>query len=387
MTRADTPKPHPGSAKQTEHLKALERLPGLAIGRSKYGEKADRLVPFFLKTDELADEVVAVTAGLTRERAQQLVDQSLSNTAEPGSVFAALSQHNNHVPFWVDRARCDRGGAVIIRAGLLSGVALMGSLAKSYCSSGGNKPLIVSGALINQTGERLARTAEFIRVLCQKGALLPGAPGLRAVVQVRLAHAHVRRACLRSGTWPTERWGHPINQADMAATILLFSEQLVRNIRAVGGVVSESEESDVLHLWRYIGYLIGVDAQLLCAEIAESHTLADLITCIDAGPDEDSRKLIKALFTPPPDVELPVPRPVAEAALALYQAVCRQFLGAAFADAVQLPNHGLAPVLFASRVGIRAGMNAVNVLPLGRLIQSSLGESYWSKLATGPAKS
>lgn len=386
MTVADMPKPHSAGATQKEQAKVLDRLPGLKTARTKYGEKADRLIPFFLKTDELADQVVAASVGLPREQWKQLVEESFSHTAEPGSVFDALCQHNSHVPFWVDRARCDRGGAVIMRSGLLSGVALMGSLAKSYCSSGGNKPLIVSGALINQTGERLARTAEFIRVLCQKGALLPGAPGLRAVVQVRLAHAHVRRACLREGTWHSERWGHPINQADMAATILLFSEQLVRNIRAVGGVVSESEESDVLHLWRYIGYLIGVDAELLCAEIAESHTLADLITCIDAGPDEDSRKLIKALFTPPPDVELPVPRPVADAALALYQAVCRQLLGTAFADAVELPDHGLAPILFASRVGIRAGMSAVNVLPLGRLIQSSLGESYWSKLAAGPAK-
>jgi hypothetical protein len=341
-------------------VQTLERLTGLSAARTRFGAKAERLVPFFFETDAIADRVVASGAASSAELDAQVA----------------------HVPFWVDRERCNRGGAVVIRAGLLSGVALMGSLAKSYCSSGGNKPLIQSGALINDTGPRLARTADFVRVVSQKDALLPGAPGLKSILRVRLAHAHVRRACLRDGAWPTLRFGHPINQADMAATVLLFSEQLVRNIRALGGVVSKREESDVLHLWRYIGYLLGVEAELLCTEPKEARLLADLIESIDQGPDEDSRRLIKALFTPPPDAELPMPRKVAEAALELYKAACRKLIGDTFADAVGLPDRGLGPVLFASRVGIRAATSALNALPLGDLLQANLGASYWSNLAT-----
>jgi len=58
--------------------------------------------------------------------------------------------------------------------------------------------------------------------------------------------------------------GQPINQADLLVTLLSFSVNVLEVIKKIGALwLSVEEEQDYLHLWRYIGFLIGVDEELL----------------------------------------------------------------------------------------------------------------------------
>jgi hypothetical protein len=49
-------------------------------------------------------------------------------------------------------------------------------------------------------------------------------------VRVRLIHARVRHALSRSPAWRPDAWGAPINQYDMAGTVLLFSSKLFEGL-------------------------------------------------------------------------------------------------------------------------------------------------------------
>jgi len=114
-----------------------------AEARRRFGGLAARFAASLLESDELADSAA-------RELA--------SAPAAGRNALLALVRSAQAVPPWVDRAACDRGGALVRRHGLLSAAVLgYGSLAGSYCSPAGNKPLVFTGQLIDDTRARLQR--------------------------------------------------------------------------------------------------------------------------------------------------------------------------------------------------------------------------------------
>lgn len=101
-------------------------------------------------------------------------------------------------------------------------------------------------------------------------SLRPGGKGWEAALRVRVLHAKVRRSILqqkKTGNdgqsiprWDTERNGIPINQEDMAATLLAFSVNVLIGIKIISGrPLPEREQRDYLALWRYVGWLLGID--------------------------------------------------------------------------------------------------------------------------------
>jgi hypothetical protein len=92
-------------------------------------------------------------------------------------------------------------------------------------------------------------------------SLRPGGSGWEAALRVRVLHAKVRRSLLKSKKrWDIDKNGIPINQEDMAATLLAFSVNVLVGIEIISGQpLCESEQRDYLALWRYLGWLLGVD--------------------------------------------------------------------------------------------------------------------------------
>src|SRR5690606_30065619 len=104
---------------------------------------------------------------------------------------------------------------------------------------------------------------------------------------------------LRSGRWQTSLWGEPINQLDMSGTLLLFSTVALDGLRKFGFTITPEESESLIQLWRYAGYLLGVDPELLAATERESIELLEMIHATSADPDEDSRALVRALMEVP----------------------------------------------------------------------------------------
>ena len=93
-------------------------------------------------------------------------------------------------------------------------------------------------------------------------SLRPGGKGWEAALRVRVLHAKVRRSLLQSKrrVWDVETNGIPINQEDLAATLLAFSVNVLLGIEIIAGKpLPGNEQVDYLALWRYLGWLLGVD--------------------------------------------------------------------------------------------------------------------------------
>jgi ER-bound oxygenase mpaB/B'/Rubber oxygenase, catalytic domain len=273
----------------------------LDAARRRHGDRVDRFGRFFLMGDPLADAVIEALAPLPRPARDALIDRALTEgierVPEAPAALGLLFEELDHVPFWVDFERIERGGRAFLESGILGGLVLGAlSLVAGYCSPAGNKPLMFSGRLADDVPRRLAETSRFVEVVSRSGGMRRHAEGFRACVKVRLMHAAIRTALLRSPKWNTSAWGVPINQADSSGTLLLFSLTVVEGLEKLGHVMPAHDVEDFLHLWRYAGYVMGVDHELLCAARPDAVALWDLLATTQDPPDDDARALAKALI-------------------------------------------------------------------------------------------
>lgn len=358
------------------------RYVGLEDARRRHGDRVERFGPLFFEVDPLADAVVAELAPRPRAERDRLVERCLTEGIErvdaPPSLVALFAELDR-VPMWVDFSRVERGAEVILRAGILAGLVLGSySLVAGYCSPAGNKPLAFSGRLEEDAPRRLAETSRFVEaVLAPRGLARLGA-GFACTVKVRLVHASVRRMLTASPRWRRDDWGAPVNQVDMAGTILLFSHVLMDGLEKLGFAFTREEREDVLHLWRYVAYLIGVRDELRVATHVEASDLWDLLTSTQGPPDDDSRALACALLD---SGVKSAPNPEALARAERMRPVgytlSRYLLGDDFADRLGYPPAPLTAALpIVAALHRRVGRTLVRV-PVARARMVDEGRRYW----------
>ena len=314
----------------------------LPEARARFGDRVDRLGAFLGRVDPLADDVVAAIEGtpggwhLFAEAARLGIDRV---SGAPAS-FRALFDQVEHVPMWVDWDTIDHGGEVLLRAGPLGGIVLaLKSLVLGYTSPAGNKPLVFSGRLQEQAPRRLNETARFVQATITPGAMRPRGEGWQITLKVRLIHAHVRRMILRSGRWDSASWGAPINQHDQAGTALLFSVIVLDGLRHLGIRIPRREAEAYVHLWRWSGWLMGIDPELLPATEAEGIRIGEVIAATMGEPDDDARRLTAALLDAPlRTARTPREQANARRLIQFSGAMCRALLGAELADKLAIPS-------------------------------------------------
>jgi hypothetical protein len=264
------------------------------------GARARMYVDFLRRTDPLADAVMQQFSSMPEAEWRALLDQALTTGIE--SVPAApealrtLFQQLEHVPFWVDRERCNLGGATFLRCRLGFAVLAMLSLPLIYSWPAGNKALALSGQLMHRASQRLKDTTRYVFAACQPDGFSRFSEGFAMTVRVRLIHAQVRRLLLESGQWRPDAWGAPINQCHMAGTNLMFSVGVLDGLSRLGYRFERVEREALVHLWRYAGYLLGVEPELLIADEFEGNRLLDMMFAFEPEPDDDSRALVNALM-------------------------------------------------------------------------------------------
>ncbi|MFT5680650.1 MAG: hypothetical protein ACI8RZ_001556 [Myxococcota bacterium] len=196
-------------------------------------------------------------------------------------------------PLWVDEKRQRIGCAALQRTGLLGGLVLsLYCLPLGYLSPAGVKPLVLSGRLLERAARRLSETNRFLMAVTRPGGMVPGSEGFCITGRVRIMHAVMR---LRLADRWDDAWGTPINQAHMAATNLLFSWHAIDGLRKLGVRFSAAEVDGYLHLWRHVGYTMGVDSDLLCATEADARGLWRIVRSMEGAPDAHCRELAAAL--------------------------------------------------------------------------------------------
>lgn len=253
--------------------------------------------------DRLADAVVAMYKTLPAGQGRKLVDQALEHgidsIEEPPQALAELFEQLDHEPIWLDHKKLDLACDISRRIGpwgelVLRNMSLMGG----YLAGAAAKPLVFTGQLDRMTPRRLVETGKFWMDVTTKGGLERNQEGFKSAVRVRLMHAQVRAMLLQSGKWDPA-WGHPLNQWDCMGTILEFSTILITGLRALGFIFTRKEREAITHLWRYVGYLMGVEERILPANDADAMRALYHVMATVGPNDDDTRTLGQALANVP----------------------------------------------------------------------------------------
>ena len=360
------------------------RYTNLPAARARFGDKVDRLAPFFYKLDPAAD--ACIEAMDHHPGSWPMVTRALSHGAssvkELPPAFRALLDAVDHVPAWVDWETLDRGGALLMRSGPLAGLVLGAkSLPHGYASPGGNKPLVFSGRLTEQAARRLNETSRFVQAVCRPGGMRRFGDGFQITVKVRLMHAQVRRMLLRSGRWDETRWGAPINQHDMSATTLLFSYSVLEGLRTFGLRIAPDEAESFIQLWRYVGHVIGADPELTPASEFEAHQLAELVGMTMGEPDDDSRALVKALLHSPFEgCKSELERAMALRRSRLGGGLCRGLVGDELADKLAVPRDVYRFAVPAIRAFVSKTERVRQAFPAAERAAIEVGTRYWDRV-------
>ncbi|MEI7716651.1 MAG: oxygenase MpaB family protein [Mycobacterium sp.] len=130
---------------------------------------------------------------------------------------------------------------------------------------GGPPDLLVKTGLLAGAGalRRMGETVHWSTAISENDGLRRYGEGFKLTVHVRLMHAVVNHNYEIDGRWDTDQWGLPINQADQGWTLGLFSSVLLRGLRRLGVRVTSAESRAVMHLWKYVGWLMGVGDDFL----------------------------------------------------------------------------------------------------------------------------
>ena len=352
-----------------------ERYLNLDVARARFGARVDWLGRFLFERDELADRAIEALAPLPDRQA--LIERALSGVRVdvPGldDFIAAVSTP----PDWADFNVIDRGGQLLFRAGMMGGIVLGAkALVYGYAAPGGNKPLVFSGRLTERAGQRLNETARFVEAVCHRGGMHRYGEGFRITLKVRLMHAQVRRMIEQSGKWDAEKWGAPINQHDMVATALLFSLVTMDGLRQFGMQFDDAESQRYMHLWRYVGWLMGVRDELLPRTEAEAIALGELIAATQGPPDDDSVALVRALLESGEQSPSEKVRARAVRTRGLGYGFCRALVGDALADQLQIPRTNFSHILTVVRPLVEQ-LERSRVVPFATAARVAAGQRYW----------
>ena len=179
----------------------------------------------------------------------------------------------SEVPAWVDWELIDRGAHLFTRMGPnAADVLLQLSLVGGYRFGGATDLLVATGGLNgDRTRRRLAETQHWAATMVSADALRPGGEAWRLTAQVRVMHALINEAF--EPRWDIGRWGLPISQADQAGTLGLFDGTVLLGCRALGVPISAADGHAFMHMWKYVGWLMGVDPDFLTDDEWERHRI------------------------------------------------------------------------------------------------------------------
>jgi hypothetical protein len=279
-----------------------ERVVDLAAARHRHGDRVDFLLRMLQVGDPLADAVIVEFDELgrpARTALQRGLAEGRASVPDAPPAVDALLTHAETVPSWVSPELLDEGDRISLAVpahwSRLANAG--GSLTHTYSSPAIARLLVGTGRLTSTAPRRLAETGLWNASAVLPGGLRRGAPGYVQTVQVRLLHARVRASAVAHG-WDGDRWGVPINQADVARTWLDFTVVPFTLLEGIGYRLTEEEQPRLYRYWWYVGHLLGLDEQFFLdiEDHAQAGALLDLLDSTSAAPDENSRALVGALF-------------------------------------------------------------------------------------------
>lgn len=265
-------------------------------------------------TDPLADQVVTtiIESGY-EEKINEVFHTLVRNESFsedtfkdfPDEVNTTLVNYFNTtkiLPEWADNTQVKKGEDLFsIYGPEISMLLNVKALPLCYACSKGAKVLHLTGRLSDRKGNidplarRLMETAQMIINTMAPGGLAPGGKGIVTMQKVRLIHASIRyfikHPKLNPKGWDAEKYGEPINQQDMAGTLMSFAALILKGLTQLNITLTTEEQDAYMHCWRIVGHVMGVDEDLIPINYAEGWELGVTIMGNQAAESDWGKEL------------------------------------------------------------------------------------------------
>lgn len=246
------------------------------------------------------------------------------------------------VPAWVDAKKLERASEIWDENMLaIIGVLYAGSLPSCYLIANGIPTLYDTGKLGEHRFiyQRIYETGLMLDAVMEPGGLklvedLPGADGepeqryvwgrgFIAARKVRMLHASMRCMLLkpelvlppeahrsaafsasnigaltkgiRENPYDAAKLGKPVNQEDLAYTLLTFGYTIPAGLRKWGCRLSDDDCEAFLHAWCLVGHIMGVRDELIPEDFAEAERFYGIVKKRQARQCTQGPKLTRSL--------------------------------------------------------------------------------------------
>ena len=261
-----------------------------------------------LRADPLADKVIDDLVnefGIAESR--RIFDILIRNVEIPLDKLPestkAYFEETKVLPSWIDWDKIKLANKVFLDHGpAFLAFLYYKSLPTLYACKNGVQVLVKTGRLSREGTDmekftrRVAETGQFLLFVMSPGGMTEKGRGVEAAQKVRLIHAAIRKF-IKKETWDKNVLGEPINQEDLAITLMTFSISLIDALPRFKLSISDEEADAYLHTWKVVGHLMGVEAELLPDTAEEGRYLLAKILERQAGDTEGGRLMTAALIS------------------------------------------------------------------------------------------
>lgn len=206
------------------------------------------------------------------------------------------------LPPWADLDKIKRGQQLFETWGVLITLCLFcASLPAAYAAANGVKVLYLTARLDTDARRRVMETGQFLMDVLAVGGLDDNGKGRRTIQRVRLMHSAVRnlikaRNDKQPGLWDAHQWGTPINQEDLAGTLLTFSYVVAEPLPRLGVRLPAKDVDAYLHTWNVIGHLLGVCDTMMVRDVTDAAALVDAIRRRQFRASPEGQEMAAALL-------------------------------------------------------------------------------------------
>lgn len=243
-----------------------------------------------LKTDPLADELVSQIITLHGQNAIRELFSQLTNDSdiiENPKVKPEIRNYFNSnidLPNWADENKIKIGQNLFAVYGPQIAFLLnFRSLPLCYSSKSGAKVLYSTGRLskektnTNKLTRRLMETSQMVVNVMSPGGFESKGKGIITVKKVRLMHASIRyylkHPHINNKGWDVKELGEPINQEEMAGTLMAFGPLILKGLNDLGIEITTEQEDAYTHCWNIVGHFIGLNPDLMPVNYTEGWDL------------------------------------------------------------------------------------------------------------------
>ena len=265
-------------------------------------------------TDPLADNVIStIIESGNEEKINDIFLKLVQNENYSPSLFSDLPdevqgaiqeyfENTSELPDWADRSKIKIGEKVFSLYGPEIFMLLnVKSLSMCYTCAKGAKVLYMTGRLMERGGNvkplarRLMETAQMIMNVLGPGGFSANGRGIVTMQKVRLIHASIRyflkHKKFNKEGWDVSKYGDPINQEDLAGTLMSFGPIIVSGLKQLN-IELDSEQLDAyMHCWKIVGHQMGVNDDLNPASYEDAWDLAVKILDHQAVYSEEGKAL------------------------------------------------------------------------------------------------